>query len=162
MRNLGLAVIATALLAAGPAVAQSDLEARRAAAHAIIDGPIAANMAQIAPSLRTELNFPEADPAEMAAMLRAFDEGLPGMVREAQDIAAGAIAEKWPLETLQNPDRLSEAEFQALSGELEPTMRAVGERFAIRTLRTGCTIDDQPSAFCTTLMDELRRIEASQ
>lgn len=162
MRKLGLAAIAALMLAAAPAVAQGDLEARRAAAHAIVDGPIAANLAQIAPSLRAELNFPEADPAEVAAMTRAFDEGLPGMTREAQEIAANAIADKWPLETLQHPERLTEAEFQALSGELEPTMRAVGERFAIRTLRTGCSIDDQPSAFCTTLMDELRRIEAGQ
>jgi hypothetical protein len=162
MRNLGRAVIAAALLLSTPSWAQDDLEARRAAAHALVDGPLAANLAQMAPSLRAQLNFPEADPAELAAMHRAFDEGLPGMTREAQGIAANAIADKWPLEALQNPERLSEAEFEALGSELEPTMRLVGERFAIRTLRIGCTIDDQPSAFCTTLLDELRTVDAGQ
>lgn len=163
MRNPIIAAVAAVLLFASPAVAQSDLEARRAAAHALIDASLASFLNDSAPNQRAQLAaLPGIKPSERAALNKAFDEGFPAMVREAQDFAANAVADEWPLEQLQDPSNVDGARLDALIARMEPTMTAVGERFAFKVVQTGCSADAEPSVACTRILTAIRGREAAR
>lgn len=162
MRNPIIAAVAAVLLFSAPAVAQSDLEARRAAAHALIDASLAGFLNDSAPNQRARLALPGIKPSEQTALYKAFDEGFPDMVREAQDFAANAVADEWPLEQLRDPSTVDEARLDAVIARMEPAMTAVGERFAYKVIQSGCSVDAEPSTSCTRILAEIRRMTAAR
>ncbi len=162
MRNPIIAAVAAVLLFSSPAIAQSDLEARRAAAHALVDAPLAGFLHENAPGQRAQLALPGIKSSEQTALHKAFDEGFPAMVREAQDVAANAVADEWPLEQLRDPSNVDEARLDALIARMEPTMTALGERFAWKVIQTGCSADAEPSVSCTRILAGIRRMEAAR
>lgn len=141
-------------LAAGPVQArdlQDSREARLAAAHAAVDAELEA--AYSFDEMRDSLTIEGLTSQEQAAVIEAARSLSPQLIRDAQNIAAVAMADNLPLSLLQTPEVITEAQFAMLSREMEPQLSALGGRFARAAVTKGCQVTSQPSEVCRIAFD---------
>ena len=164
MKMCGLTALTAALLFPTTAMAslapQEDLEARRAAAHALGDEPLDLLLRQGLPLLRQSLPVVGVDPAERDRMHSALDEMSLLMIRHSQATAANLLAERFTLQELKDgPD---DARMGAALEEVSPAMRAAGQQLVFDVIRQGCTALPQPSVRCAEMLMNIRDLEAAR
>jgi len=161
IRTLAAAAVA-AFLIAGPAFtqAQDRPPAELKAAHDLFDDGLAASIREGSAATRATFTFDGVYPDETEAMLQAFDAGLPAQVVVLQNITAEAAADRWTLDQLTHPDKIPEAEANAMFEVLSPRMHAQGEHFGAQVMKIGCQVRATPSTRCKALLDFVATVEA--
>jgi hypothetical protein len=129
---------------------QDGRAARVAAAHALIDGEL--ETAFDGEEMQRSVVVEGVTAQEQAAIVQAAAGFSPQMVRDTQNIVAEAMADALSLSQLQQPDTITEAEFEALSAATKPHLEALGARFAYDAISKGCRITDRPSEVCRKVL----------
>ena len=159
--SITMAVMA-ALLLVSPAVAQDDLEAREAAARALL-GPVSAETGQEAiAELRAMFQTPGFSAAERAALESAFDAETPALIRNVEDAVVTAVARHVPLADIRADADAGSPEWMAAKVEASALSEDIAVGVLSRIAERGCTVDTQPSERCVGMLERARLLRAGQ
>lgn len=152
-RSVAVAIFASALIA-GPAMAQAtsdqDWSARTAAAHRILDDNIEATLRRGMASFTTmvDQSYPDATPAERAAMGEAMSRRLPTVIEQIQDMAVQMAVQRFTLAELEDPALVADTLWAALPNSLGDEVSRLVRRLGARVIVDACEAQPAMSAAC--------------